>query len=519
MKVVVWALGSVMLFTLGACGGGGGGTADSGSTTPPAPTANHALKGSVSGLSAEGLTLANGAETLVIASGSLSFTFAQGIAEGASYAVSVKTQPNGQVCTLSNGSGTMGSTDVTNVSVSCSTPHLLKGSVIGLISDGLVLANGSDEIVLASGSTAFTFPRRVAERVDYSVTIKTQPPGQGCAVANGFGTVGTSDIENVVVTCTTLRYTLGGTIENLNASGLIIADGQDRLTLVAGQKSFTFAATRPYGTAYSVNVVQQPVGQNCAVAKGSGVTTEDTSSVAVSCVASLLPGAENRPTLAAPQPGSTAAVGNGLEGSYVDLFGTYLFIASDGTYVRRAWSGMAFGKISSNAGTWKVESGFYSPELGNPNALSGSGTFTAFRTVSGTDSGGAVSHTFDSSNALAVEQNELQGQWSTDDGAFDISLDATGRFTGTTSGTAFGACNVGGMVTSADPGTKKNVFRVAMTASGGTACKLSLMEYSGLANVDLYAVTSTPANGYKRYLILAMSPNNGNWLRVTVKKR
>ena len=60
----------------------------------------------------------NGGDNLsVTANGS--FTFATSLASGAAYSVTVKTNPSGQTCTVSNGSGTIGSANVTNVAVSC----------------------------------------------------------------------------------------------------------------------------------------------------------------------------------------------------------------------------------------------------------------------------------------------------------------------------------------------------------------------------------------------------------------
>ena len=61
----------------------------------------------------------NGGDNLsVTANGS--FTFATPLAIGAAYAVTVKTNPSGQTCTVSNGSGTIGSANVTSVAVTCS---------------------------------------------------------------------------------------------------------------------------------------------------------------------------------------------------------------------------------------------------------------------------------------------------------------------------------------------------------------------------------------------------------------
>ena len=47
------------------------------------------------------------------------FTFATELTDGAAYAVTVSTQPAGQTCSISNGSGTIDTGDVANVDVTC----------------------------------------------------------------------------------------------------------------------------------------------------------------------------------------------------------------------------------------------------------------------------------------------------------------------------------------------------------------------------------------------------------------
>ncbi|HEV2100406.1 MAG TPA: beta-propeller fold lactonase family protein, partial [Stellaceae bacterium] len=49
-----------------------------------------------------------------------SFTFATSLATATSYTVTVSTQPTGQTCTVTNGTGTTASANVTNVAVGCS---------------------------------------------------------------------------------------------------------------------------------------------------------------------------------------------------------------------------------------------------------------------------------------------------------------------------------------------------------------------------------------------------------------
>ncbi len=87
------------------------------------------IGGSVNGLDGSGLVLQlNAADDLTVdADGS--FTFSSKVTEGSSYEVSVASAPSGQSCSVSNGSGTAGSVDVTDVQVTCLPTTLLSGKV------------------------------------------------------------------------------------------------------------------------------------------------------------------------------------------------------------------------------------------------------------------------------------------------------------------------------------------------------------------------------------------------------
>ncbi len=75
--------------------------------------------GTVGGLTGTGLELQNnGGDSLpMLANGS--FTFATPLADGVAYNVTVSTQPAGQTCTVSNGSGTISGANVTDVAITC----------------------------------------------------------------------------------------------------------------------------------------------------------------------------------------------------------------------------------------------------------------------------------------------------------------------------------------------------------------------------------------------------------------
>jgi 6-phosphogluconolactonase len=95
---------------LSACGGGGGN---------PAPQ-TYGIGGAVSGLaSGESVILVNnGADPLTV-NGNNAFTFATKVDQNGSYAVTVKTQPNGQSCAVTSGSGSGVMANVTTVAVAC----------------------------------------------------------------------------------------------------------------------------------------------------------------------------------------------------------------------------------------------------------------------------------------------------------------------------------------------------------------------------------------------------------------
>ncbi len=82
--------------------------------------APRTLGGQISGLNATGLVLINGADRYTAAKpGDTTFTMPATVPDGSNYGVTVLTQPANQVCTVSNGTGTAGATNVTSVLVSC----------------------------------------------------------------------------------------------------------------------------------------------------------------------------------------------------------------------------------------------------------------------------------------------------------------------------------------------------------------------------------------------------------------
>jgi len=271
---------------------GGTGTMPAASVTSVAVACSattYTLGGTVSGLTSSGLVLANNGATLTVTSGASSFTFGTALSVGATYAVTVQTQPSGLTCSITNASGTMPAANVTNVAVSCTTnpTYTLGGTISGLTSAGLVLANNGDTVGVNSGASSFTFGTSLSAGTAYSVTVQTQPSGLTCSVHNASGTMPAADVTNVTVTCaTTPTYTLGGTVSGLTSSGLVLANGAATLAVSSGATGFTFGTGLSAGTAYSVTVSTQPAGLTCSIASGSGtMPAANVTSVAVTCTA------------------------------------------------------------------------------------------------------------------------------------------------------------------------------------------------------------------------------------------
>lgn len=82
----------------------------------------------------------------------------------------------------------------------------------------------------------------------------------------------------------TLTHSVGGSVSGLTGTLILQNNGGDDLG-IAADGTFTFAKEIASGGAYAVSVLQQPAGQTCAVANGSGTMgAADVANVSVTCV-------------------------------------------------------------------------------------------------------------------------------------------------------------------------------------------------------------------------------------------
>jgi hypothetical protein len=235
--------------------------------------------------------------------------------------------------------------------------------------------------------------------------------------------------------------------------------------------------------------------------------------------------------ITAPQPGSTAAVGNGYEGVWhqpaangsngLMLIGAtgdaigFTVPASSGTYPIESMFHGAFSFDTSNS-SWQIASGkvnaYPSATWG---ALSGSGTFVPKTTLDGSYAEAAATPKpfgpwkYEIENSLAVDSTLLTGAW----GGFmtqilgTINIASDGSFTGSTATSSpMGVCALTGSVLPREAGTLKNNLRVMFNStdaaqSGQKSCAMGALQ-DGTAFVN---VTQSTTDGVcKRSMNLYM---------------
>jgi len=171
-------------------------------------TNTYTVGGTVSGLAGSGLVLRNNGGNDLAINANGAFTFTTALADGSAYAVTVATQPGSpsQTCTVSNGSGSLASANVTNVAITCATnTYTVGGTVSGLAGSGLVLRNNGGNDLAIGANGAFTFATALADGSAYAVAVAAQPasPSQTCTVSNGSGSLAGANVTTVSVACET----------------------------------------------------------------------------------------------------------------------------------------------------------------------------------------------------------------------------------------------------------------------------------------------------------------------------
>lgn len=226
------------------------------------------IGGQISGLRAPAV-LHNGNENQTVTADGM-FAFPTPQATGATYAVTVATQPTApsQTCVVTNGTGTVGTSNVTTVLIVCTTNAFhVQAVVTGLTGNGLILRNNGEPLLVNMPGTVM-FPSSVLSGNSYALMVAVQPtlPSQTCTVGpNAAGVVGAGDVT-IAVTCVTNMYNVRVTVSGLAGTGLILQSGADSVAVLA-PSTFNLPTKVASGATYQVTVAQQPTtpSQTCTV--------------------------------------------------------------------------------------------------------------------------------------------------------------------------------------------------------------------------------------------------------------
>lgn len=245
---------------------------------------SYTVSGSVSGATGSLTLRLNDTVSLIVASGATSYRFATSLVSGSVYYVTVGIQPIGQSCSVSNSSGTISTSNITNANVTCLSVYTVSGTISGLTSSGLILKMNSSSKIIASGATSFAFSTQLITGSPYNVSITSQPSGLICTVLNPSGVIANINITDVSVPCVTPTYTVGGSVTGLNGSLTLVNNGIDSKTITTNG-SYTFNNPLTTGTPYAVTINSQPAGQSCSLSNNSGtIAATNVTNVLAACI-------------------------------------------------------------------------------------------------------------------------------------------------------------------------------------------------------------------------------------------
>jgi len=150
------------------------------------------------------------------------------------------------------GCGGGGSSNSTGIGV---TTFMVSGALTGLGAGQSVSIqdNGGDKLIL-SADGAFSFPMRLESGSAYAIKMLSHTPGIACSVNNGNGTVGSSDVTGIGVSCS------AGTERVIYSFGANAADGQEPYAGVIIDSAGNLYGTTQTGGAYGLGTVFKITG-------------------------------------------------------------------------------------------------------------------------------------------------------------------------------------------------------------------------------------------------------------------
>lgn len=169
------------------------------------PPTQYSVNVRLQGLAAERAIVLqlNGAGDLQLAQDGM-YAFDALLPDGRDYAIGVSQMPQGQHCSVANGSGTIAGADVDDALVTCIAAPLsypIGGMVAGLgAGHSVTLSLDGAQTLVREANGAFAFAQVVPDGAHYMVSV-TAASGAACVVTDGSGTVQGAAVTDVAVDC------------------------------------------------------------------------------------------------------------------------------------------------------------------------------------------------------------------------------------------------------------------------------------------------------------------------------
>jgi len=244
------------------------------------------ISGVVSGLSAgEQITLTEKDQSVTILSNG-KFTFPEVEIIGTQFLVYIANQPTNQICSLSNSSGYVTSTNTTEVFVSCDNAAPARST----LGNNQVPARSN----LGPAAGCGCMSTWTHNGKTYTGGICGNPDndanGPWCKTTNtcngkSWSYCSYANSDQTPVPAPSLEfYSVGGTIEGLGDGKQIILQnrGSSNLTLSSNGK-FTFAYSYGFNTQYDISILEQPANQICTIIDGAGTIAGEVTAVQIRC--------------------------------------------------------------------------------------------------------------------------------------------------------------------------------------------------------------------------------------------
>jgi hypothetical protein len=155
------------------------------------------------------------------------------------------------------------------------------GTISGLAGSLTLQLNGSESLT-RSENGPFTFDTSLEDQSTFTVTLTSAPTEQECVLKGATGQLRGADTTSVEVNCAQRSYTLGGTVEGLDAPLQLRLNDSETLSL-SGSGPFTFQTRLPKGGSYTVTLVGQPRAHRCALSNASGTVAGNVETITVRC--------------------------------------------------------------------------------------------------------------------------------------------------------------------------------------------------------------------------------------------